>query len=109
MRLMADGQAVGSSPPTLAELRHRRAEILDLTASFGAHNVRVFGSVARGTENADSDLDLLVDLTPGTGLLRWAEMIVALERLLGCPVEVATEASLRHRIRSDVLAEAVPL
>lgn len=56
-------------------------------------------------EDADSDLDLLVDLAPGTGLLRWAEMIVGLERLLGCAVDVATEASLRARVR----AEAVPL
>lgn len=109
MKLLADGRTVGVSAPSLAELRRRRPEILELMGDYGAGNVRVFGSVARGDENADSDLDLLVDFAPGTGLLRWAELIVELERMLGCAVDVATESSLRARVRRRVLAEAVSL
>lgn len=108
MKLLADGRTVGASAPSLAELR-RRPEILELMGDYGARNVRVFGSVARGDENPDSDLDLLVDFAPGTGLLRWAELIVELERMLGCAVDVATEPSLRARVRRRVLAEAVSL
>jgi predicted nucleotidyltransferase len=55
---------------TLEELRSRRREqILALAARRGAHNVRVFGSIARGDQRSDSDVDLLVDFEPGRSLL----------------------------------------
>ena len=54
--------------PTLASLRARRDEILALAARYGAHNVRVFGSVARGEATPDSDVDLLVDFRDGATL-----------------------------------------
>lgn len=109
MRLLADGNTAGMAAPSLAELRRRRPEILALMAEYGAHHVRVFGSVARGGQGEASDLDLLVEFHPGTGLIRWAELIVELERLLGCAVDVATESSLRSTIRERVHAEAVLL
>lgn len=90
-------------------LRAKRAEILRIAARHGARNVRVFGSVARGEADAESDLDVLVDMEPGRSLLDLAGVLVDLEALLGCKVDVVTERGLRERIRERVLQEAVPL
>ncbi len=53
-----------SAPPTLSELRAKRDEILRTAATYGATNIRVFGSVARGDAREDSDVDFLVDVSP---------------------------------------------
>ncbi|MGE0454022.1 MAG: nucleotidyltransferase family protein [Vicinamibacteria bacterium] len=87
----------------------KRAEVLRAAARHGARNLRVIGSVARGEARPDSDLDLLVDLDPGRSLLDHAALVIELETLLGCKVDVATERGLRPRVRDRVLAEAVPL
>ena len=55
-------------PPTLAELRAHKAQILDLASRHGVSNIRVIGPVARGDAAAGSSVDLLVDLEPGRGL-----------------------------------------
>jgi len=95
--------------PRLDSLFERRAEILAVAACHGARNVRVFGSVARGGARPDSDVDLLVEFEPGTGLLRHAALIRELEQLLGCKVDVVSQNGLKARIRARVLEEAVPL
>lgn len=93
-------------PPTLAELRARRQEIIELARRYGASNVRVFGSVAREERDA-RDVDFLIDLADGRSLLDLAGLHVALEDLLGCGVDVAER--VKPRLRSQVEAEAVPL
>jgi predicted nucleotidyltransferase len=90
-------------------LKVKRQEILHLAAKHGADHIRVFGSVARGEARPDSDIDLLVDLAPGRSLMDHAVLILDLQRLLGCRVDVVTERGLRERVRQKVLAEAVPL
>jgi uncharacterized protein len=90
-------------------LRERREEILRLAAHRGARNVRVFGSVARGDAGPESDVDFLVDLEPGRSLLDQGGLLMDLEELLDCRVDVATEAGLRPRVRERALREAVPL
>lgn len=90
-------------------LKEKRQEILQLAAKHGADHIRVFGSVARGEAKPDSDVDLLVDLAPGRSLMDHAALIIDLQRLLGCRVDVVTERGLRERVRQRVLAEAVPL
>jgi uncharacterized protein len=87
----------------------RRDEILRAAARHGASNVRIFGSVARGDASPESDVDVLVDLEPGRSLLDHAALLLELEELLGCPVDVVTERGLRARFRERVLREAVPL
>ena len=69
-------------------LTAKREEILSIAARHGAHNVRVFGSVARGDASASSDLDLLVDLEQGRSLLDHAALLLEIQSLLGCDVEV---------------------
>ena len=71
--------------------------------------MRVVGSVARGTEREDSDLDLLVTFEPGVGLLQHAALVLELERLLGRKVDVASERGVRASIRGSLDADAKPL
>jgi predicted nucleotidyltransferase len=90
-------------------LRTRREDILRTATRYGAFNVRVFGSVARGEADAESDIDLLVDMEPGRSLLDLSGLLIDLEDLLGCNVDVITERGLRDRIRERVLREAIAL
>jgi uncharacterized protein len=90
-------------------LARLRPQVLRIAAAHGAHEVRVFGSAARGDATAESDLDLLVDLEPGRSLLDLIAIEQDLEDLLGRPVDVVTRKSLSPYIRDRVLAEAVPL
>ena len=90
-------------------LKTHRKEILETATRNGAVNVRVFGSVARGEDRPDSDIDFLVNLESGRSLLDLARLLRELNTLLGHPVDVVTEAGLRPRIRSRVLKEAHPL
>jgi predicted nucleotidyltransferase len=87
----------------------RREEILRIAARHGARNVRIFGSLARGEAGPESDVDLLVDLESGRSLLDLGGLLMDLQELLGCKVDVVTEEGLRPRIRDRVLGEAVPL
>ena len=87
----------------------KRTDILRLASRHGAHNVRLFGSAARGEADALSDIDILVDLEPGRSLLDLGGLLMDLQELLGCPVDVVTEKGLRPRMRERVLREAVSL
>lgn len=90
-------------------LREKREDILRTATKYGAYNVRVFGSVARGQADERSDIDLLVDMEPGRSIFDLGELLMDLEDLLGCDVDVITEDGLRDRIRERVLREAVAL
>lgn len=96
-------------PMSLETLRDYRLVIVNLAAQYGAYNVRVFGSVARGEADLDSDVDFLVDLEMGRSLLDLGGLLMDLQELLGCRVDVVTEKGLRQRIRDRVLREAVAL
>ena len=88
---------------------NKREEILALAASYGASNVRVFGSVAQGTADRDSDVDFLVDMEKGRSLLDLGGLLMDLQELLGRDVDVITPAGLRSRIRASVMGRAVKL
>lgn len=95
---------------TLQELlKQKREEILRVAAKYGARNVRVFGSVARGEADAESDIDLLVEFEPDRSLLDHAALWLELQELLGCKVDVVSEGGVKARIRERVLREAVPV
>lgn len=87
---------------------HRR-EILDLAARYGVTNVRVFGSMARGDADENSDVDLLVQPLPGTSLLDLGGLLMDAQELLGRHVDVVSEGALAPPIRDRVLREAQPL
>lgn len=90
-------------------LESNRDRILNIAATHGAFNIRVFGSVARGQDDSASDIDFLVDMEPGRTLLDRAALLVALQDLLGRRVDVATERSLKDRIRQRAIREARPI
>ncbi len=95
---------------SLQELvRIRREDILRMASEHGAYNVRLFGSVARGDADGQSDLDLLVDMETGRSLFDLGGLLSDLEDLLGCSVDIVTEKGLRNRIRDRVLQEAIIL
>jgi predicted nucleotidyltransferase len=98
--------------PSLEGLRRRRGEIERLAARHGACAVRVFGSVARGDAQPDSDLDLLVELDAQRGLLEQAALQGDLEELLGCRVHVVRSEGLRDtsdNVRERIEREALEL
>lgn len=90
-------------------LRDKREEIVRIAASHGAHNVRVFGSVARGEDDADSDIDFLVDADAASSTYDPTRIIVELERMLDRAVDVVEADSLWPRVARKALPEAVPL
>jgi predicted nucleotidyltransferase len=90
-------------------LAGKREEVLRIAAKYGARKVRVFGSVARGEADGQSDVDFLVEMEPGRSLLDLGGLQMELEALLGCSVDVVTERALKARVREHVLREAVPL
>lgn len=94
---------------TLEILRNRRDEICAVGAEYGARDIRLFGSVARGEDGPESDVDFLVRFEPGTTLLDQVGLIIEFERLLGRKVDVVSDRGLKKRIRDQVLREATPL
>ena len=90
-------------------LREKRDEILGIAAKHGAFNVRVFGSVARGEADEQSDIDFVVAFEPGRSLLDHAALWLDLQELLGCKVDVVSDRGIKPRFRDRVLNEAVPL
>lgn len=104
------GPAAVRVPSTLTwVLRDKREEIVRIAAANGASNVRVFGSVARGEDDAESDVDLLVDVAPETSLWDLGSLTVDLERLLDRRVDVVEAAALWPRIARKAIPEAVAL
>jgi len=95
-----------SNDMNIKELSEKRNEIVKIARRHGATNVRVFGSVARGDDDQDSDVDFLVDLERGRSLLDLGGLLMDLQTLLGTSVDVVTEKGLRSRIRERVLSEA---
>lgn len=75
----------------------------------GVVHAGVFGSVARGEDGIDSDIDFLVEFERGRSLLDLADLRIQLSETLGRDVDVATRNSLHPRLRDRVLRELVPL
>jgi len=76
---------------------------------YGLSNARVFGSVARREEGPESDVDLLVDVPEGVGLVTLGRCQAELEVLLGATVDLVPASDLKPGVAAAVLAEAVPL
>lgn len=87
----------------------KRQAILRLAAQYGASQVRVFGSLARGEAGPDSDIDFLVSFPDTTSVFDVIGLWLALKDLMGREVDVLTEGSLDDRIKARILKDAVPL
>lgn len=87
----------------------RKVQILDIARKHGANNVRIFGSVAQGDADENSDVDFLVDLEEGRSLFDLGGLLYDLQKLLGRKVDVVTEKGLHWYIREKIMKEAIPL
>lgn len=94
---------------SLESLSSRRADILELAAKHGAKQIRIFGSVARGEADENSDVDFLVEMEPGRSLMDMGGLLMDLRDLLGREVDVVSVKGLKARIRDRVLRECVPV
>jgi predicted nucleotidyltransferase len=94
---------------TLKEIRRLRPQIMALARQYRARKVSVFGSCVRGEMQADSDIDFLVDFEEEYSLLDHAGLLVGLEDLLGCKVDVVSRRALRPFLRDTVISEAQEL
>ncbi|MGH3404235.1 MAG: nucleotidyltransferase domain-containing protein [Streptosporangiaceae bacterium] len=96
------------SGPVGRRVRRRRRELVAAAAAHGVRNLRVFGSVARGEDRPDSDVDLLADLPPGMGLLGLGRVEAELETIVGAQVDLVPAGTLKpgvgERIERDLVA-----
>lgn len=90
-------------------LHSNRVAIRRIVKAHRASNARVFGSVARGVDTDDSDLDILIDPTSETTLFDIGAIRFELAQLLGIRVDVLTPKGLPVKFRDVVLAEALPV
>ena len=96
------------SAQTRALVKHRQA-VLALAAQFNASNVRIFGSVARGEARPDSDIDILVDFGPDTGLFTIVALQNQLSELLHFPIDLGDPKSLKPHVQPSVKKDVHPL
>jgi len=108
-RKAGDCEAEVTTMVTMETLKAKREHILRLAERWGARHVRVFGSVARGDTGPQSDVDFVVHFEPDRSLLDHGGLLMDLQDLLGCEVDVVDDDAMRPRFRDRVLKEAVPL
>lgn len=110
LRLHQDGARRRLPTTVLGSLLNERSdELIAIGRRYGASNIRVFGSVARGDDGLGSDVDLLVDLAPSTSLIDLGNLEEAFSQLLERTVDVVPASALKPRLRDAVLTEAIPL
>jgi len=90
-------------------LANRREAVAAIAARHGASNLRLFGSVVRGDERADSDVDLLIDMDPDRGWSDYLRLAEELERFIGRRIDLVIARSLSPHFRPFIEAEAQPL
>lgn len=94
---------------TQETVRQHREAILAIARRYGASDIRIFGSVARGEATESSDLDLIVRFEPDRSLFDHGGLLMDLQDLLGVKVDVVSEGGMRERFRNHVMREAVAL
>jgi len=82
---------------------------MEIADRYGAFDIRLFGSVARGDTDEASDLDLIVRFQPNRSLLDHGGLLMELRELLGISVDVIDDQAMRPRFREQVMKDAVPL
>jgi uncharacterized protein len=104
-----DEKATTTLMPLRDDLNRRRDVLQAIAARHGASNLRLFGSVLRGEEGTDSDIDLLVDMAEDRGLGDYLALVEELEGVLARRVDIVIDRSLSPHFRPYIEAEAQPL
>lgn len=109
----ADIRREAQEPPLTSpfgrRLAHHRDEVLVVVRAYGSRDVRLFGSVARGDDGPDSDIDLLLQLPANTSLFTATRLEAELSDILGCAVDVVSPRDLRDAVRARIVNEALPV
>ncbi|KAB1950056.1 XRE family transcriptional regulator [Brevibacterium linens ATCC 9172] len=100
---------VEPEPESLHKVRTHSAELIAKLAELGGHNISVFGSVARGDDRPDSDVDLLIDIDDSVGLFKLMKMRSVAERILGREVDLIPRNGLKASVSETALLDEVPL
>ena len=90
-------------------MEQHRHELKRVLEELGASNIRLFGSVARGDDTSDSDVDLLVDVNEKVGSFALGRTQSEAERILGATADIVPSNSLKPELAETVLTEAIPL
>lgn len=93
----------------LQQLKQYRSNIIKLAEQYHSTNIKVFGSVAKGENTENSDIDFLIDPTPEQDLFDVIRLRRALQELLKCDVDIVHSTALHHSIKQEVLSSAIPL
>ena len=94
---------------TLEELKSKRSQIRRISEKHGVTNLRVFGSVVRGEQNGQSDLDLLVKMAPARDLTDLVSFAQDMQAMMQVRVDVVSEGGLSPFLRDRIIAEAISL
>jgi hypothetical protein len=97
------------SGPMGRRVRRHRKDLVAAAAAHGVSNLRVFGSVARGEDRADSDVDLLADFPLGLSLFGLSRLEADLEAILGTRVDLIPAADLKPGVREQVESDLIAL
>ncbi len=98
---------MGQLMTPLEKIKAHRQAILDIAKKYGASNIRIFGSVARGEAGPHSDFDFLIELEPGRSAFEIGGLLMDLQDLLGAKVDIVTDKGLNKHIKERVLKEAI--
>lgn len=90
-------------------LHAKRKKIMEIAAQYGAKNLRVFGSVARGEDNSKSDVDFLIDMERGRSYFDLVSLSDALEKILKCKIDLITSKGVSPYLKKRIFFEAKPL
>lgn len=95
--------------PTGQRVAAHRGELREVLRRHGVTNPEIFGSAARGDDHEGSDVDILVDFSPGTSIIDIIGIQHELEDLLGVPVDLVPRSGLKERVRSRAARDLLPL
>jgi uncharacterized protein len=95
--------------PVGRRIRRNRRPLIEAAAGHGITHLRVFGSVARGEDRPDSDVDLLADIPEGVGLLELGRAREEMERILKTRVDLVPVGDLKPEVAKRVTKDLVPL
>jgi predicted nucleotidyltransferase len=93
----------------LERIQQQKKQIFAIAKQHGLVRLRLFGSVVRGEETPQSDIDLLVDLEPGRSMFDLGGALIQLQELLRRKVDIVTEGGLHWYLKEKIMQEAVPL
>lgn len=109
LRRFLTGPKDGRTPDLIRQVLVHRRQIVEAARQHGAIGIRLFGSVARGEDTAESDLDFLVEMAEGRTLFDVARLRASLEDLLDTAVDVVPSTNLEDALRAEIMTESIEL